>query len=436
MIRLGTVRQLVVATLAVGLVGLIGTAALAQPRPPLDPLAEARARQKIADQKAEIDVGEAIALADKLARTNPAKAAQILRNAQTNIDTSAALSAEARKSLTATLQAKITALDGKPLANPGPKADPSAALAKAMNKAAYESYTAELKAVKEGVDRVAKYKQAGLAAEAEREIAALAKNYPNNPSIIRLQEQDGFANRVDDSLEYARQMDKRVTLALRDVDRSSLPPTGDIEFPKDWKEKTERRMQGPKLTDREKKIIEALDKPVTVNWNGKMLEEALQELSTLIDQNLLLDKKSLTDLGVDLQKNVDLKANRLSARTVLRQILAAQGLTFVVKDETIQVVTVEKARTMLVTRVYYLGDVVRGGAFNGAAQFGTFLDFQQTMQNVDTIIKTITSTIDPLSWKENGGPCSITFHYPSMSIIVRASTEVQATLGLKVGGGR
>ena len=39
--------------------------------------------------------------------------------------------------------------------------------------------------------------------------------------------------------------------------------------------------------------MEALDRPITVNWNNFMLEEALQELSTKMDQNLFIDKKSL-----------------------------------------------------------------------------------------------------------------------------------------------
>ena len=77
----------------------------------------------------------------------------------------------------------------------------------------------------------------------------------------------------------------------------------------------------------------------------------------------------------------------VSTRTVLRQVLAANGLTFVVKDQVIQVVDVEKARNMLTTRVYYLGDVVQGvGPFAGAAQWGPFLDHQQTMANIDAAV--------------------------------------------------
>jgi hypothetical protein len=133
---------------------------------------------------------------------------------------------------------------------------------------------------------------------------------------------------------------------------------------------------------------------------------------------------------------VQLDAKNLSARTVLRQILGAQGLTFVVKDEAIQVVTVERARDMLVTRVYYLGDIIQGvGPFGGALTWGPLLDFQQTQANAKLIVDSITSSIDPLSWKPNG-PGTVTFHFPSMSLIVRASSEVHATLGSKLGGGR
>jgi hypothetical protein len=132
---------------------------------------------------------------------------------------------------------------------------------------------------------------------------------------------------------------------------------------------------------------------------------------------------------------VSLQARGVSARTALRQILAAQGLTFVVKDEAIQVVTVEKARDMLVTRAYYLGDLAQGVGQFGGITAGPLLNFQNTMQNVDALIKAIQGSVDPLSWKPNG-PCSITFHFPSMSIIVRASAEVHSSLGSAFNGGK
>jgi hypothetical protein len=230
---------------------------------------------------------------------------------------------------------------------------------------------------------------------------------------------------------------ERLLAAQDGLMRSSLPPKGDIEFPADWKDLTARRKKmEPQLTAKEKSLIEALDKPVTLTFNGRPFEEALQDLSNQMNQSLFLDKKSIEDQGVELKKPVQLDAKNLSARTVLRQILGAQGLTFVVKDEAIQVVTVERARDMLVTRVYYLGDIIQGvGPFGGALTWGPLLDFQQTQANAKLIVDSITSSIDPLSWKPNG-PGTVTFHFPSMSLIVRASSEVHATLGSKLGGGR
>jgi hypothetical protein len=434
-------RRATAALLGLGL--FAATVAAQQPprRPPLDPLAEAKARQSIIDQKAEADVASAIADAERLAKSSPTKAVRILKNAQVNvIDLSPTISAKKRESLTDAITRKIAALEGKPVAraaDTGVKNDPLGPAVRRDKSTAFEKYAAEMRDVKEGVFRYGRFKDAGQTREADRELARLAAAYPNNPSVIRLQETDSFGDRVDDAAAFSRLQSDRITLAMRSVDKSSLPPMGDIEFPADWKEKTKRRMQKVELTEAEQKIISALDKPITVDWNGRALDEALQEMSNTLDQKLFIDKKAVEDLSIDLRKPVTLQANGVSARTVLRQLLGSQGLTFVIKDQVIQVVDVERARNMLTTRVYYLGDIVQGvGPFGGALQWGPFIDFQQTMSNVETIMKTITSSVDPLSWKDKGGPASITFHFPSMSLIVRASAEVHATLGSKMGGGK
>jgi hypothetical protein len=421
--------------LAAGLLalGLFGMCSLAQPpRPALDPLAEAQARMKIADQKAEVEVKSAIQDAERLAKTSPAKAVQTLKTMQTNLDVSAAISSEARKNLMDSLTAKFAQIEGRPL--PAAKTDPAGSKVRIDAKAALEASSTELKAVNEAIQRIVKFRAAGRFQEAEREVGALAKAYPNNPAVIRLQDQDSMASRVEDAQQFSRLQEKRITMALNSVPQSSLPAIGDVEFPKDWKEKTKRRMSQVQLSEKERKIIEALNKPVTVELNNKMLEEALQELSNQIDQNLFIDKKSLADLGIDLNRPVTLSAKGVSARTALRQLLFAQGLTFVVKDEAIQVVTMERARDLLVTRVYYLGDLAQGIGPFGGVMAGPLLNFQQTVQNVDLIMKSIQSSVDPLCWKANGGPCTITFHYPSMSIIVRASAEVHSSLGSTFSG--
>ncbi len=429
------------AAAAVVALGIAEISAHAQQPGANDLLSEARARQKIADQKAELEVQQAIADADRLGRTNPARAVQLLQAMQTNVDLSAAISPEARKSLTGVIQVKVAALKGGALpANPGVKLDPNAPGVRSANKAEFDKIVAEVNEVRAGIDTIEKLQAAGRTLEANTAIRDLTAKYPNNPAVIALASNDATANQVADARLFSTEQSYRINEAFKSVDRSSLPPIGDVEFPKDWKEKTAKRRKQDQiqLSEKEKKIVTALDSPITADFNNRPLEEALQDLSNELNLPLAIDTKSISDLGVDLKKPFSFQARGISARTVLRQALASQGLTFVVKDEIIQVVTVERARDMLVTRVYYLGDLTQGvGPLSGnPLRWGPYADFQQTTANVKLITDAIESSVDPLCWKQAGGPCTITYNPASNSIIVRAPAEVHATLGGKFSGGR
>ena len=182
-------------------------------------------------------------------------------------------------------------------------------------------------------------------------------------------------------------------------------------------------------------MLEALDAPVTISLADQPLKYVLEELSTKMGQELHIDQKSLTEMSIDLQKPSTIEARGVSARTVLRQVLGAEGLTFLVKDQIIQVMTVEKARDQLATKVYYLGDLVQGvGPFAGPFTWGPVIDFEQTQANVRVVVEAIKTSIDPEVWKN--GYASINFHLPSMSLVVRAPSEVHAALGSKLGAGR
>lgn len=423
-------------------IGLFATAAVGQPPQPVtpaDPLEAAKAQQRIAEQKVQADILQTIENADKLAKSGrAAKALQALTTAKQNLQFALGISETARTRFTALLDAKLAVIQGKPLPNhnPGVQLDPKGLEVKAAQKEAVTKYLAEVKDVNESTERIQKYQLAGQTDYANKEIARLAKLYPNNPSVIVLGQTDTMKNRLADALALQKMQRDRMWAIEKNLQTSALPAVRDVEFPANWKELSARRLKKVELTAKEQKIIEALDKPITVSFADRPLEEALQDLSNALDQPLLIDKKSLEDLGLDLKKGVSLQGKGLSGRTVLRSILATQGLTFVVKDETIQIVTVDRAQTLLTTRVYYLGDLVQGVGPFGNIQWGPFLNMQQTAANVQVLIESIQKSVDPLSWKENAGPGSITFHLPSMSIVVRASSEVHHTLGKTFGVGR
>lgn len=270
---------------------------------------------------------------------------QYLKAAQTNLDLSLGISTDTRKSLTASLQAKLAAVTGKPIPSTGVKIDPMLPVVKAKQDANREKYEAEVKAVREGLDQIKQYAAANQITAANRVASQLQAKYPDNPAVLSLTQKDNFKNAVAMANEYSDLMQKRVNAANFSVDKSAVPigGNGDVEFPKDWKDKTKNRTNEIKLTEKEQKLIEALDKQVNVSFKEKPMEYLLQELSTEMNTPLLIDKESLRALDIDLTRNASLDARGISARNALRHLLAGQGLTYVIRSETIQVMTVEKA---------------------------------------------------------------------------------------------
>jgi hypothetical protein len=139
---------------------------------------------------------------------------------------------------------------------------------------------------------------------------------------------------------------------------------------------------------------------------------------------------------IESNSPVKLTYRTMALRTVLRKFLGEYGLTYIIKDEAIYVTTAKRAREMMVTRVYYLGDLVAGvGTFGGGATWGPVIAREQMLENAKFITQLITSSIDPDSWSERGGGGSVTFHEPTMSLVIRQSAEVHAMIKGSMGGG-
>ncbi len=397
-----------------------------------DPLERAKALQRFHDQTAESDVKEAIALAGKLKASHPEKAAQNLKSLRVGLDLRTDISSTKRDALIEQINGAIKGMAQGPALRP---LDPKIAILKDENKKAFSQASLEAKEIADAVAKIAKDFDENRIKDAQRKIAELAAKYPANPAAFHLKHQGATAAAIDESRDLSNEQGRRFLIAQNDIANSALPAIGDIEYPKGWKEKMERRrkLELPLLGPEEIKILEALEKPVTGGTKSAPFEESIQSLSTLVDLNIYLDKKSIDDVGADLRKPVDIPGN-VSARTALRAMLQSQGLTFIIKDKILQVVSVEKARENMVTRSYEIRDLVQtGGAFNGAVTWGPYLDFQQTQQNAQMMIDAISGSIDPMVWKGKSGQATITFHYPSMSLIVRAPSEVHADLGKSLG---
>jgi len=317
--------------------------------------------------------------------------------------------------------------------------DPKVLVRNEKNQKLVEAAAAEAKDVQASINEIAKDIDSRRDRDARAKIAALAAKYPNNGAVVQLQGQTTNADSVAAARDIAKRSAEGFMLAMNSVQESAIPVNRDMTFPKDWKEKMELRAQinAPQLTAEERKLIESLDIPIKSGLKDVPFEEAVQLISTAIDQKVYLDKKSLDDLGLNLSQKVDVPGG-VSARSALRVMLQSQNLTFLVRDNIIQVVSLERAKEMMVQRAYDVRDLVAmGGTFNGPLQWGSFLDAQQTYENARVLVDAIQRSIDPKVWKDSaGGPATIVFHYPTMSIIVRAPSEVHADLFDKIYKGK
>ncbi|MGL6072958.1 MAG: hypothetical protein ACRC8S_02230 [Fimbriiglobus sp.] len=415
-------RRVRVLLLVGGLV-LSGTPVLAQNG---DLLERAKALRQVADSKASADVKSQISEAEKLAKASLPTAVRNLRQTIAQLDRSVEISSEKRAELVKLVQDKIAALEGRAPGEPGnlkPKQDP---------KKLIEAANAETKELKEGLAEIDKLYSQNKFQEAQAKVNELTKKYPDNPVTLILNGQGYVSDRLAEAKELTRQQNERVVLALNDVQRSALPPKGDIEFPKGWREKMEARdkLMYQQLDEDSLAILEALEKPAKNIMKAGPFREVLQSLSDSMQKPIYLREDALREEGTDLNKGVSVPDN-VTNRTALRAILQANRLTFIIKEKSIQVVTLDEASKMLVKRAYYIGDVL-GSPLGGGATLGPVADFNMAVQNANMIVESIKKTIDPLSWANpsgGGGNSSILFHPQSMSIIVSAPAEVHYSIG-------
>jgi len=412
---------------------LLANLVVAQSKPE-DLLNKTKTDQAILTQRLEVKLRDALDEARRLQATSPVRAGNTLKSALSALE-DPLIPAHFRADWTARLNTQIRLIETGNRVQTPEQISPEKRQIKEADikraKAAQEEYSE----VKRGVDTIAALVKSGNVPQAQQEVAALIKRFPDNPAALVLTDSLSMNQRLTDARFLVEQQKQGYLLAMRSIDKSAIPIKDDVEFDKErWIEITQKRNK-PTLTKKEQELLKSLDSPITIGYKNAPFEEVMTFLSNKTGQNIVVGKETMAQAMIESNTPVSITLNGGAVKTALRKVLQDYGLTYVIRNETIQVVTLEQARSMLVTRVYYLGDLIRGvGAIGGAAalEFGPQVDMLQTQDNAGRIIEMI-KTIDPDSWKDRGGAGSISFNLPSMSIIVRQTAEVHAKLGGALG---
>jgi hypothetical protein len=380
-----------------------------------DPADHTPRRSLVAAQKVESEMRAALLEAQKLAAKDPEKAEELLKRSLSKLDDDSDLP-EARRAQFQRVfkdRLRILRLPADKTATQGAekKAEPD-------NKAdTGEDVNRRLKTIKDAF-------KDDKPEEAGRQVKDLERRLPGSPAVAAARRTGGIAGRVADAGRVRRESEERLVGVGREVERSSLAPAGDIEFPaaKKWQELTERRKK-ENLTKAEKAILKALETPIKVDFRNSKLEDVVDYLQTTLDIPIFLNQHALDQASVTYDTLITKTFKRpVATQTALRSILGDLGLTYVLKDETLEILTPEMAKALMVVKVYPVGDLVLIG------ENGRRASPLEELLNAARLIELIKSSTDAGSWDEEGG-ATIAYEPGTHAIVVRQSALVHSMLG-------
>lgn len=174
----------------------------------------------------------------------------------------------------------------------------------------------------------------------------------------------------------------------------------------------------------DRRVREALRRPVTLDLKETPLGMAMRQLEA--SQHLVIDPdlRALNAVGIGTDAPVTLRVQQMPLASALRLMLDQLDLTYIVRDGVLLVTTPEEYENMQATVVYPVGDLLR---------VPPDADGWEVAHELDRLIETIQSTVQPATWSEVGGPGAIT-HWPARAALLicageRVHNEVARLIG-------
>lgn len=253
-----------------------------------------------------------------------------------------------------------------------------------------------------------------------------------------------------------------------------------------WNRAKKRKAVDPiqigKPSEKEKLIEKQLSTPISVSFDSQPLRVVLDELQNMHGVNIVPDMPALQEAGVSLESQISIKLDRISLRSALNLILHQVRLTHTIRDEVLMITTEENAKGKVKPVSYNVADLVipvenfgdirngsvipnapgtasqqvamgpgampytgpfamangqnvgtpsGGSMLNGggggptSSSNGVNVAKRVSTTTEDQLIKLITSTIQPRSWSEMGGPGTIEYFPMTMSLVINQTPDIQ-----------
>jgi hypothetical protein len=150
-------------------------------------------------------------------------------------------------------------------------------------------------------------------------------------------------------------------------------------------------------------IERALDATVSLDSERQPLAKfvTIPELQKL---RVVIEVKALDEAGIGLDTAVDCHVSQITLRSALSLALTPLTLTYLVKDGLLSITTWEQASSLTMTQTYQVDDLVR----SDRADTGS--------PNYSALATLMTSTVQPATWDEVGGPGTMRFFQGALVI--------------------
>lgn len=139
------------------------------------------------------------------------------------------------------------------------------------------------------------------------------------------------------------------------------------------------------------RLFEALNKPAEFTIVKMTLPDFANEVAVKHKISVKLDTPALTSDGKGSDTILSGSTRNTSLRSALHLFLDEQGLTFVVRNETLLITTRTAAEVLTSTRIYQVHDLV------------LYPGDPSLRPELEKLTRLVTSLVQPESWREAGG---------------------------------
>jgi type II secretory pathway component GspD/PulD (secretin) len=234
-------------------------------------------------------------------------------------------------------------------------------------------------------------------------------------------------------------------------------------------------------SDAERNIKRKLMESACLSFSNKTLREAIDYVRGVHGINIFVDEPALAEKNITLDAPVTIKLDHIALKSGLKLLLRTVHLTYVVSDDVLKITTEDQARGKLQRRVYQVPDLViavenygqvgttpvpdlglvnvnqamntpsspmtgmtamQGGQGVGMPSSGSMANpnsgfaadpsgnpvqvtKHRAQTHEDMLIKLITSTVEPRSWADQGGPGTIDFHPLTNALVINQTPDIQ-----------